>query len=152
MCPVLDAALATAETTIDVSAMTSDFQLETVAVNLGQAGLSKGEKFTVVVTEASDADLDAGAPYKAVFQYTTDNGSNWHDAGTTELKTLSAAGVPKQIVEGAVEVDIVVEQNSAANIDWRIAIRATANVATTDDFNIQGYIGGQGLGLNGIIN
>lgn len=155
--PVLDNALKTADLEVDVSAMTSDFQLETAAVNLGRAGLSKGEKFSVVVTLASAADLSAGVPYKAVFQYTTDNGTTYHDAGVAEIKSLTTTdpgdgGVPLQIVEGAVEVDIIPEQNAAADIDWRIAVRATANVATTDNFNIQGYLGGQGLGLSGVIN
>ena len=142
--PALDFINKTAETTADVSA---GLTASTAAINLGKSALSKGEGVTVLVTEASAANFNTtnARSLRFYFEYTTDNGTIWRRAGVND-GVISAAGIPIQQLWIPVEHDIPNENFTASDIDWRITADWEEALATTDDFNFQGYLGNQDIG------
>lgn len=140
--PALDNSMATAETAFDIDGSAAN--VVTAAVNLGRAGLPKNAYCTVLITEASAANFNAGSTRSAwaVFEYTTDNGTTYHKAGAGAFK-CDANGMPKQGHTFPVSLDIVPELNNSDDIDWRVNFFLSANFAATnaDNFNFQGYLG-----------
>lgn len=144
--PALDFINKTVEQDVDIS---TDILTSSAAVNMGKAGLSKGLYCTVFVTAASVADMASGQ-VRAYFEYTTDNGTTWHRAGTGEF-AAGAAGIPLQMITFPVELDIVPEQNDGDDIDWRVSVDIGVTEASADDFSFQAYLAGQ-TGKTGLIN
>lgn len=143
--PALDAEMDTEETTADISAGAS---VSTNAINVGRAGFSLGEGFTVEVTEASAANMDTDVVRKLRFyaEVTYDNGTTYHRIGVAEGR-ISEAGVPKQQVWGPLEYDGVPENYDGDNIDWRVTADWTNVLASTDDFNFRGWLGNRNIGI-----
>lgn len=149
--PALDYINKTEDTLADISGGAS---VATNAIEMSRAGLAKGEGVTVVVTEASAANFNVDLARKLTFYFevSLDNGTTYYRTGAGQ-GTISAAGVPKQKVWFAIERDIVPENYTPANIQWRIVADWTNVLASTDDFNFQGYLGNQNIGvLNPLLN
>lgn len=145
--PALDYNNKTADTTHDISAAATK---STAAVEMARAGLVKGLKCVVFITEASAQDFSTNKA-RAYFEYSTDNGSTYHRAGVGEFK-LGASGVLNlQRIEFPVDLDIVPEQNAEGDIQWRVTTDIGSTIANADDFNFQAYLGA-GVGAKGTVD
>jgi hypothetical protein len=145
--PALDYINKTAETKADISA---GAEVATTAVENSRAGFAKGAGFTVVVTVASTANFNTDLVRTLNFylDISLDNGSSYHPIGVAAGQ-ISEDGVPKQVLWGPVEKDIVPENYTPANIQWRGRANWTNVLASTADFNFQFYLGNQNIGIPG---
>ena len=136
--PALDYLQKTASVTHDISASATS---SATAVNLGRSGLPTDLYCTVIVTAASAANFTT-VTLKARFEYTTDNGTTYREAGSTSMKCgPNTAGVPLQMRTFPIGLtDIVPEQNAAADIDWRVTMTLSATVADADDYDWEAWL------------
>lgn len=143
--PAMDAEMDTELKTADISAAAT---VSTNSINVGRAGFSKGEGFSVEVQEASAANMDVDVVRKLRFyaEVSYDNGTTYHRIGVATGR-ISAAGIPKQLLWAPLEYDGVPENYVGANIDWRVTADWTNVLASTDDFNFRGWLGNQNIGI-----
>lgn len=127
-----DYTVATAVTTHDISV---NVEQSSAAVELARAGLVKDLACTVFITEVT---AQAVGLVTFVFEYSTDNGTTYHDAGAGEM---TAPATKKQISFPIGFQDIIPEQNAAADIQWRVSSRIASVIVNADDFSWQAYLG-----------
>lgn len=149
--PALDYLNKTTLTLVDVS-NNPGLRHPSAAVEMARAGLVKGQRFTVVVdnTNPSDANFNTRT-LTFEFEYSTDNGTTYRRAGAASAKVITDGRVPGQVVQGSCDMDIVVEQNDPAHIQWRVAAVLSSNLNAANDFNFTAYLGAE-TGFPGIVD
>lgn len=143
--PALDFINKTVDKVADISAAAS---VASAQVEMSRAGLAKAEGVVVTVSVGSAANMDTDVARKLTFYFevSKDNGTTFYRLGAGS-GVISAAGVPVQMLWFPVEQDIVPENYAAANIQWRIVADWTNVLADADDFNFQGWLGNQNIGV-----
>jgi hypothetical protein len=131
-----DALQRTALTSHDISASAT---ASAVGIALGRTGLVEGLTCSVSVGESDVSAVAFPNPIRCYFEYTTDGGSTWRRGGAGTILNPAT----KRIISFPVGfADIVPEQNTDANIQWRVTMDITAVIASADDYDFRGYLSG----------
>lgn len=143
--PAMDYLNKTATTTHDISASATS---SATAIALGRSALPDDLYCTVQITDASVANFTT-VTYKARFEYTTDGGTTYREAGAVSMKCgPNTSGVPLQTRSFPVGyMDIDPEQHTATNIKWRVTMTLSSTVSDADDIDWIAYLSSGPLGI-----
>lgn len=145
--PALDYLNKTATNTHDI---TNSATQSATAVALGRVGLPDDLYCVVAVTDASAANFTTRT-LKARFEYTTDGGTTYYEAGACSMDCgPNTTGIPLQVKSFPVGfIDIDPEQKTATNIKWRVTMALSSTLSTTDTYDWVAYLHSGPIGQPG---